>query len=55
MKNCIYKIKIIKINIKLLNVLLVITALVMLAGYSKERTINEAGNLVPQTVEQDLL
>ena len=41
-------------KIKLLNLSLAIAATVMLAACTKERKINDAGNLVPKTVEQDL-
>jgi len=41
-------------KIKLLNLSLAIAATVMLAACTKERKINDAGNLVPKTVEQDV-
>ena len=41
-------------KIKLLNLSLVIAATVILAACTKEREINDAGNLVPKTVEQDV-
>ncbi len=40
-------------KIKLLNLSFIIGTIVMLAACSKERKIDEAGNLVPKTVEQD--
>lgn len=41
-------------KIKLLNFSLIIAATVMLAACTKERKIDEAGNLVPKTVDQDV-
>jgi len=40
-------------KIKLLTLSFVITAIVIMSACTKERMINEAGNLVPKTVEQD--
>jgi len=41
-------------RIKLLNLSFIITTIVMLTACTKERNIDEAGNLVPKTVEQDV-
>lgn len=41
-------------KIKLLNCSIVIAAIVMLAACTKERNIDDAGNLVPKTVEEDV-